>query len=162
MSPGLASRRALERLGALACAWLLAPCQGCAHPAAATFVAPAPVVAVPSPPPARPGPVPLPAPAPAPAPRLPIVPLGLRLRVSPPDATLEINGRDRGIVSGPAAREALRALAPGVYRIVLRREGRLSWRGEVAVGTVAQAVEVTLPEVADPKAEEARSDGAAP
>jgi hypothetical protein len=79
--------------------------------------------------------------------------------VSPPDAALEINGEDRGAVSGAAAREALRTLPAGVHRIVLRRSGHESWRGEVSVGAVSQTLEVTLTKLVDPGSEGARFHG---
>lgn len=84
---------------------------------------------------------------PAPAPReLQRRPTGLKLRVDPPDAALFVNGVARGPANRALAGNGTLELAPGLYRIVVERPGRQTWRGEVAVGAQLVPIEVSLPE----------------
>lgn len=81
------------------------------------------------------------APAPPPAP-VPALESGIRFFVDPPDARLLVNGRDLGGVAqlgGGVVR-----LAPGLYRVTLRREGFETWRAEVAVRGGFERLQVSL------------------
>jgi hypothetical protein len=91
--------------------------------------------------PAAPGPV---APAPAPAAR---PAAGLELVVLPREAEIEIEGVRRAPASA-LARESggVVPLPPGVYRVSIRHPGYETWRGEVAVASGVERIEVTLAE----------------
>jgi len=87
-------------------------------------------------------------------------PPGLRLRVKPADAILEVNGQTRGPVAGTRALETLRALPRGIHRVVLRREGYESWRCEVALP--AQTLHVSLTPIPHSTLTHTRFHGAGP
>jgi hypothetical protein len=68
---------------------------------------------------------------------------GIRFNVDPPDALVQLNGRDIGTVAALGPNGAVR-LAPGIYRVTLRRDGFEPWRAEVAVRGGYERLQVSL------------------
>jgi hypothetical protein len=92
--------------------------------------------------PAAPEPEPVAArpPAPAPAPAI----AGLRFSVEPEDAQVIVDEQVRGTVAELSASGGVLPLPPGLYRVSLKRGGYQTWRGEVAVGTNTEVLDVKL------------------
>ena len=70
---------------------------------------------------------------------------GLCLSVTPGDAEIVVDGKALGTVASLGGEGShFVALAPGIHRITLRREGMGTWRTEVTVGAAAEPIEVEL------------------
>ena len=67
--------------------------------------------------------------------------------MEPSDADVEIDGKVKGRAG---SLPAVVHTEPGTHQITLRKEGYITWRGEVSVGDAVENVEVRLVPVVNP------------
>jgi hypothetical protein len=67
-------------------------------------------------------------------------PLSLTLDIEPADAAVEVDGSSRGKASELKAID----LSPGTHQIVISKPGFEVWRGEVALETKPETIQVRL------------------